>query len=238
MLTSLLLRPAAWLRALPSQCAVCRTWQARRVCAACLRRFARTVPRCVRCAIQVPEGVLTCGACLRHPPPWTHAVAALDHAYPWAKLVADLKFHERLDLVEPLAHRLLAAIRERDAAPPELVLPVPLSRARLGERGYNQAWEIARWLARRLGLPAHADWLVRVRDTAQQMTLSQAQRRTNLRGAFAVEPHRLAAVHGRSIALVDDVMTTGATAGELARTLLQAGAREVRVWIVTRTPRE
>ncbi|MCM5678758.1 ComF family protein [Schlegelella sp. S2-27] len=237
MFTSLL-NPSALLKSLPSLCAVCLTWQAQRVCPACIARFAPKVQRCLRCAARVPDGMSTCGACLRRPPPFMLAVAAADHHYPWSRLVADLKFHAGLDLVEPLAQRLFAALQGRAGNPvsPDLILPVPLSRARLAERGYNQAWELSRWLARRLGLPAHADWLLRLRDTAHQIDLSLPQRQSNLRGAFAVQPRRLGALRGRQVAIVDDVMTTGATAGELARTLLQAGAAGVQVWVVTRTP--
>lgn len=228
------------LKALPSQCAVCRNWQSRRICRDCVMRFGPTVPRCACCAMRVPEGIRICGTCLRHPPPYTHTVAAADHHYPWSRLVAELKFRSGLDLVEPLAQRLLAALQRHDdtRARPELILPVPLSPARLAERGYNQAWELARWLARRLGVPAHADWLLRLRDTGHQIELSLQQRQGNLRGAFAVEPRKLEALRGRQVAIVDDVMTTGATAGELARTLLHAGAAGVQVWVVTRTPLE
>jgi ComF family protein len=233
-----LLNPAPLLKSLPSQCAVCRTWQRQRVCQMCIARYTPKVQRCLRCAARTPDGMSTCGACLKHPPPFAHAVAAADHHYPWSRLVTDLKFHAGLDLVEPLAQRLLAALQARAGSPvwPDLILPVPLSRARLAERGYNQAWELSRWLAHRLGLPAHADWLLRLRDTAHQIDLSLAQRQSNLRGAFTVQPRRRAALRGRQVAIVDDVMTTGATASALARTLLQAGAAGVQVWVITRTP--
>lgn len=233
-----LLNPTTLLKSLPSLCAVCRTWQGQRVCQTCIARYSPKVPRCLRCAARTPEGTSTCGACLRDPPPFAQTVAAADHRYPWSRLVTDLKFHAGLDLVEPLAQRLHAALQARSGSPvlPDLILPVPLSRARLAERGYNQAWELSRWLARRLGVPAHADWLLRLRDTAHQIDLSLPQRHRNLRGAFTVQPRRRGALRGRQVAIVDDVMTTGATAGALARTLLQAGAAGVQVWVVTRTP--
>ena len=116
------------------------------------------------------------------------------------------------------------------------MLPVPLSAARLSERGYNQSWELARRCARHLGCRADSELLIRIKDTSRQASLSREQRATNMRGAFAVEPTRRAEVRGRSVTLVDDVMTTQATADEAARTLLTAGALSVDVWVVARTP--
>ncbi len=123
------------------------------------------------------------------------------------------------------------------AARPDLVLPVPLAPARLRERGYNQAWELARRVARRLAVGADPQLLLRIRDTAHQLALPPAARAGNVRGAFAVEPRRRAEIAGRRIAVVDDVMTTGSTAAELAQVLKQAGAAAVEIWVVARTPR-
>ena len=114
---------------------------------------------------------------------------------------------------------------------------MPLSAARLRERGYNQAWELARRVARSLDVAAEAQLLLRVRETAHQLDLPPAARSGNVRGAFAVEPRRRAEVAGRRVAIVDDVMTTGSTAAELADVLKQAGAAHVDVWVVARTPR-
>ena len=118
----------------------------------------------------------------------------------------------------------------------ELVLPVPLSARRLRERGYNQAALLAARLAARLGLPCEARALVRPGDTAQQHGLPRERRAANVRGAFAVAPRAAGALHGRRVALVDDVMTTGATLAAATHALLDAGAAEVRVWVVARTP--
>jgi predicted amidophosphoribosyltransferase len=120
---------------------------------------------------------------------------------------------------------------------PTLLMPMPLSASRLRERGYNQAWELARRLARGLRLRADARLLLRVRDTPHQVDLPFGQRAANVRGAFAVEPLRRTELAGQDVALVDDVLTTGATAAEAARVLRAAGAARVRVWVVARTPR-
>ena len=237
-------------RGWPSLCAVCHGWGTQRVCADCVQRFAAPVPRCTGCALQVPAGVARCGACLTDPPPFEHSVAAVDYAYPWDSLITHFKFHAALDLAPALAHGLADAVLRSDAVghvnppsprqpalQPPLLLPVPLSDARLRERGYNQAWELARRVARLLRYPADARLLLRVRDTPHQLAFPPAERAGNVRAAFAVEPRRSAELRGRRVALIDDVMTTGATAAEITRVLLQAGAAQVQVWAVARTPR-
>jgi ComF family protein len=225
------------LRHIPSQCAVCRGWGAEAVCEACSSRFAAQVPRCERCALQVPAGVRTCGACLVEPPAFDAALAGVDYAHPWSALITQFKFHAALDLTEALATPLLTALRGRATPLPQLVLPVPLSPQRLRERGFNQAWELTRRVASALHLPADAHLLLRVKDSPHQLALPPEERAANVRGVFAVEPLRRAELKGCSVAVVDDVMTTGATFGEIARVLKQAGAARVEAWALARTPR-
>lgn len=184
----------------------------------------------------MPQGVAVCGRCLRHPPAFDAAVAAVDYAHPWDGLVTRFKFHAALDLADAFAELLLDASARGAAAPPGLLLPAPLSAERLRERGYNQAWELARRLARRLRVPAAADLLLRVRHTPQQMGLPLSDRAANVRDAFAVEPRRRHELRGREVTLVDDVLTTGATAEEMSRVLRDAGATRVQVWALARTP--
>lgn len=227
-------RPSAWLS---SQCGICRGWGRQRVCADCLERHAPEPPRCVRCALEVPAGVRVCGHCLTDPPSFDRCVAALTYGYPWDALITRFKFDAALDLAPLLADRLLLAQRRAGADPPGLLLPVPLSAQRLRERGYNQAWEIARRLGRELHAEASADLLLRIKDTPHQLQLPLAQRSANVQGAFAIEPARLAGLRGREVTLVDDVLTTGATANEIAKVLLRAGAVRVQLWVVARTPR-
>lgn len=217
---------------IPSVCAVCHGWGDARICGACALRFAPFAPRCRHCALRVPPGIAACGRCLASPPAFDYAVAAFDYAHPWGRLLLDFKFHGALDLAQALAAQLRSAIAAGDGPRPDLLLPVPLSAARLRERGFNQAWEVAR----RLGVPARADVLLRTRDTLRQADLPLARRAANLRGAFAVDPLQRSRVRGRSVALVDDVLTSGATAEALAAALRQAGAREVLVWVLARTP--
>jgi len=225
------------LRSLPTQCALCRDWSRARLCEACMARFAQPRPRCERCAIAVPPGVAVCGACLREPPPFARAVAAVDYAPPWDELVRRFKFDAALDLADALADRIAGAVRATDARAPDWLLPVPLADERLRERGYNQAWELARRVARALPCASDPHLLLRTRQTPHQLSLPPAQRAANVRGAFAVEPRRRQALRDRDVALLDDVMTTGATLSEAARSVLQAGAASVQVWVLARTPR-
>ena len=224
-----------WSQIRPSQCAVCREWGDGRLCASCLSRFAQTVCRCRRCAIPVPDGVEVCGGCLISPPPFERTTAAVSYAPPWNWLINDFKFRNALDLADSLAALLLQSQPPQADTPLSLMVPVPLNADRLRERGYNQSWELARRCGRHLGCQADSALLIRIKDTSRQASLSREQRAINMRGAFAVEPTRRSEIRGRAITLVDDVMTTQATAGEAARTLLAAGALSVDVWVIART---
>ncbi len=222
---------------LPTPCAVCRGWSRQRLCAECLQRHAPPRTRCRGCGLRVPEGAAQCGACVAAPLPFSHTVAAVDYAFPWSGLITAFKFHAALDLADALARVLAEAVQAHDAAPPpDAVLPLPLGRERLAERGMNQAWELARRVARRLRLPARAGVLLRRVETPHLADLPRDERAKAIRGAFALAPGASTVVAGRHIALVDDVMTTGATAGEAAHTLRCSGAASVRLWVLARTP--
>jgi ComF family protein len=221
----------------PSLCAVCHAWGRGRVCGDCLDRFAAPMRRCDRCALPTAPGIVVCGSCLAAPPSFDAALAAVDYRPPWDRLVTAFKFHGALDLAPAFAEVLVAAERRRGAVRPSLIVPVPLAAARARERGYNQAWELARRVARRVGVPAEPALLLRWRETSRQLALPLAQRADNVRGAFAVEPRRRHELTGRRVAVVDDVMTTGSTAAEIAQVLRQAGAAAVEIWVLARTPR-
>ncbi len=182
--------------------------------------------------------MLACGDCLRSPPPYARTVCAADYIFPWDGLISAFKFHGHVELAGALAELLSKAVRHSNTPLPQRVLPVPLATPRLAERGYNQAWELARRVAKNLGLPAHAELLLRHVDTAHQIELSRAERQHNLRTAFMVNPQHRPLVQGQDLALVDDVMTTGATVAEATQSLLRAGAASVQVWVLARTPED
>ncbi len=240
------------LALLPSQCEVCRGWGVGLLCRACRQAHAPQRTRCRRCGLALATGAATCGGCQGDPPPFVRTVCALDYGFPWDRLITAFKFHRRVELAGPLASLLVEAIERelkpsRSAEPspttalPGLVVPVPLAPSRLAERGYNQAWELARRVARSRGLRATPGALQRVLDTPAQAGLSSAERRRNLRNAFApagqtARPGNTGQILGQDVALVDDVMTTGATAREAAAALLRGGARSVQLWVLARTP--
>ena len=238
------LRPAADRRfSLPRPCEVCGHWAPSGLCHDCETRFVHQQPlRCPTCALPQPAGI-ECGACLRDPPPYARCIAVADYGFPWDRLIAQLKFQDQPERAGLLAQALHQAVLRagssgdpRAALPVQCVLPVPLSEARLAERGYNQAWELARRVATLQRLPAECDWLQRLRDTPHQVGLSRAGRQRNLLDAMWVAPAGAAGLAGKSVALVDDVMTTGVTVAAAAQALRAGGAASVQVWVLARTP--
>jgi ComF family protein len=210
-------------------CYLCRGAARGVLCAECDADLPRLRgPLCPRCALASPGGE-TCGRCLARAPAYDATVAALAYEFPADALIQALKFRGELALA-PVLGALLAARLPRGARP-DYVLPVPLSAARLRARGFNQALEIARTVAAAAGAPLAPRLAERRRDTAAQFELSLAERERNVRGAFGCD----AALDGAEVALVDDVMTTGATLDELAGALKRAGAARVVNWVVART---
>lgn len=239
----------------PTLCRVCDRWQGHSICAPCTQEAQLAAPRCHRCAIRVAPGVSLCQACEDMPPVFDHALAAVDYELPWSPLVAALKFREDPALASPLAALMAQSIKARWALPlppragrpepramawrrgaPALIVPVPLSTQRLQERGYNQAGLLAAHLGRQLRRPVQQEALLRVRHTDRLMRMDSDERGQHIRGAFAVDPAHRRLIENRHVAVVDDVLTTGATLNEVARTLWLAGASEVSVWVVARTP--
>jgi ComF family protein len=206
-------------------CFLCRGAARELLCGACdadLPRLSR--PLCPRCALESPRGEL-CGRCLSRAPAYDATQAALAYEFPADALVQALKFRGELALAPFLAALLAERLRSERA---DLVVPVPLSTERLRRRGYNQAVEIARHVP---GARLELTLCERTRDAPPQMELPYEARQRNVRGAFrCTRP-----LAGATVAVVDDVMTTGATLDEMARTLKGAGAERVVNWVVART---
>ena len=177
------------------------------------------------------SGVTRCGACLRKPPSFDRAVCPFLYAYPLTHLVRGLKFSGHVAHGRVLGELLASEILLRRAGSlPDLLIPVPLAQPRYRQRGYNQALELALCLQRRFGLAVRADLIERTRDTPEQAGLDRKARRRNLKGAFQMR----AQLPAHRVAIVDDVVTTGSTANEVARVLKRAGAQHVEVWAVAR----
>jgi len=220
---------------LPPRCLLCGAAGAAGLdlCAACRAELARNQPCCPRCALPLATPAPACGACLRAAPPFAAAWAPLRYQHPLDLLETRFKFHADLAAGQVLAALLVAAAQRDAPARPALIVPVPLHTARLRQRGYNQALELARPLARALGLPLRSDLLLRPRATPPQTGLDAAARRRNLREAFALAPAARLPAH---VVVFDDVMTTGATLREAARCLRRAGVQRVDVWALARAP--
>lgn len=219
--------------ALPSQCALCHAWPSQPLCAGCRASHVRHRPRCAGCALPVPEGVPRCGGCLRHPPPLDACLAAVAYDYPWSNLIGRYKFGPSPGWSATLAGLMADTPGAQQAlADAALVLPMPLSRQRLQQRGFNQALELARWLA---PTKTRHDVLLRLRDTPAQSSLPRDARLRNVRGAFGVAPDEATRLGGRRVLLVDDVMTSGASLHTAAQALRDAGAAGVSALVLART---
>lgn len=229
---------------LPNLCALCGDLSRHALCAGCDAAYwNETRLRCRICAVPLPatrwaaHAGYRCADCRADAPPFDATFALADYRAPLDTLAVGLKFGARLMLAREFARRLARLAQDESVDPaadqPDVIAPVPLAGRRLAERGYNQAWQIARPLARALNVRSDATLLRRVVHTAPQSRLDLEARRANVGGAF-----RLArSVHGLHVGVVDDVMTTGATLEALARTLKAAGARRVTNYVALRTPK-
>lgn len=187
---------------------------------------------CPQCAAISRDGRL-CGACLSNPPTFSAAVAAFHYAFPVAQVISQLKYGSRLALSAWLGDSLAEVARPR-ASGVDVVMPLPLSRERIAERGFNQSGLLAERVCRKLGLPMEIDALQRIRNTPPQASLDHEARIKNMRGAFRCDEQD-GRFEGMTVALVDDVMTTGATMDSAARALRAVGVARVEAWVVTRT---
>ncbi|HEN8802140.1 TPA: ComF family protein [Pseudomonas putida] len=206
------------------------------VCVACEQALPWLGDQCTRCALPLPMAGLTCAQCCRRPPAFDQVIALWHFGFPVDTLISRFKHNRQWPLgrlmAELLGHGLLHRFAE-GLPRPDLLLPVPLARRRLRERGFNQAGMLGRWLSSQLGIPGDQRILLRTRETPAQQRLDAQARRRNLRQAFAL----MGDLQGRHVALVDDVLTTGATAQAIAEVLRKAGAQRVDVYCLARTPK-
>lgn len=221
------------LNTLPAQCEICGAWPSRALCAACTGSFLRAQARCRTCALPAPAGQAQCGQCILKAPPLDACLAAVSYAYPWSACIARFKYGGQAAWARTLADLMEQAPGVASVLQScDMVLPMPLSAARLAERGFNQANELAKRLMpgkTRNGL------LLRIRDTAPQEQLSRAERERNVRGAFMAAPEAAALLSGKRLVLIDDVMTSGASINEAAAALKQGGAAWVTGLVFART---
>ena len=208
------------------------------ICVACEAEMPWLGEHCQTCALPLPEAGLTCDGCLLEPPAYEQVAVPWRYDFPVDSLITRFKHNAKWPFGHLLADVLSQYLQHRfdeDLPRPDALLPVPLAAKRLRQRGFNQAAMLARWLSRQLDLPCEENVVHRIQDTSAQQDLDAKARKRNLRNAFALTSD--ANVKGRHLALVDDVLTTGATAQALARLLMNAGAARVDVYCLARTPK-
>ncbi|MGH8581399.1 MAG: ComF family protein [Gammaproteobacteria bacterium] len=200
------------------------------LCEACARDLPRLRTTCSRCGLPMPVAGL-CGPCIKNPPPYHLCRAPFLYTYPLDRLILGLKFDQQLRLARLLGVLFALEVEAGIEEAPECLIPIPLHPQRLILRGYNQALEIARPISQRLGIPIALDRCARHRNTAPQTRLNPGlPRRRNLRNAFLVTDRAPL----RRVALLDDVVTSGATVTELSNALLRAGYGCIEVWAISR----
>jgi ComF family protein len=198
-------------------------------CNACDRALPYyTEPHCPICAQPNPLGAV-CGRCVAHPPQFTRTTAAFSYHFPLDQLILAMKFGDNLALVRPFAEKLALRI-DRDKLP-DILIPMPLHPDRLRERGYNQSLLIARHLAKLLNINLIDQGCRRIRATVTQSSLPWKERGKNMRDAFRCDLD----LTGKKVALLDDVMTSGASLNALAQTVRERGASDISAWVVART---
>lgn len=224
------------LAVLPPRCLLCgqRGTPTTDLCAPCAREIPRNPICCERCALPLETPASLCGECLKKPPPFDAAFVPFTYGHPLDLLMTRLKFGHSLAAGRVLSQLWIDAIENTSTPHPALLIAVPLHPSRLRERGYNQALELAKPLSAALGIELSAGALRRDRATHAQIDLPADVRRRNLKGAFSVDENVELPPY---VAILDDVMTTGTTLRECARTLKRAGVARVDVWALARAPR-
>lgn len=219
---------------LPQACVLCgQSCQRHALCPACLGDLPRlTAPTCDQCGLSLEvTGTIPgpCGHCLQHMPAYDRVIAGFAYAQPVSQLITKLKFRGRIQLARLFGELLVQQIATANTQV-QAILPVPLHPARLRQRGFNQALEIARPLARALSLPMLTNCIRRWRHTLPQSDQVASQRERNIRGAFRLTQ----APAYQHVAIVDDVMTSGHTVNEIAKLLRAGGVKQIEVWCLAR----
>jgi ComF family protein len=222
---------------LPRHCLMCGFASGMvNLCGPCADELPRVGHSCLQCGLPMSHiADRFCGHCLRKPPPWDFAVSALAYRFPVDQLVCRFKFGRSLACGQVLSSELIKAIESRRSLLPGCILPVPLHRLRHFSRTFNQADLLARHVGKALGLPVYGSILRRRRRTRAHSGLDALTRKQNIKGAFACKITADQRTSFEHVALVDDVMTTGATLAECAGMLKKAGAGTVSVWVAART---
>lgn len=228
---------------LPHSCILCgmgcpSEHQGMDLCSHCQYELPRLQHSCTICALPLPTHSHSpqCGHCMISPPPFSKTVAGWYYQAPVDQLISSFKYSRKINHALVLATLFSPIVQQAysHSPYPDIIIPTPLHWLRRWRRGFNQSELLANWLAKSLSLPM-ARYLKRSRATPAQQSLSAQQRKLNLKNAFSLNSAAQARIAGKTIAVVDDVMTTGATATTISQTLLKSGAKEVHIWCLART---
>ena len=219
---------------LPRFCSICQqtTGTSLAICEDCYSLLKFNTYSCSVCAIPLPETAksMTCGACQQQPPSFDQTIGLFHYQSPVRQLIQGLKFNHKLVIADMLGQIMADHIQQHQTNLPDCIIPVPLANKRLRQRGFNQSVELARPISRQLGIAVDWKLVSRIRDTGTQTRLNLKARRNNVKDAFLVNTKPAY----RHVAILDDVMTTGATCNELARCLKKSGIKQVDVWCLAR----
>jgi ComF family protein len=222
---------------LPYTCILCHGKSDRQLdlCSHCERELPFIKHACPRCGIEMEINTQICGNCLKNPPPFDDTVTLFHYENPISKIIMDLKFQQKLVnakiLGELMAKHLNYLFANNNYPKPDCIIPVPLSAKRLRERGFNQALEIAKPIAKHLNIPIDINNCKRTRHTEAQAIIPANKRKSNIKNAFKI----IKTINAKHVAIVDDVVTTGNTVIELSKTLQQAGIERISIWCCART---
>ncbi len=224
-------------RMMPQDCQLCGAPFPAAICDLCAGDLPIRLAQGCRCCAQIGdveslEGEI-CGDCLADPPKFDVVQSAFSYAFPLDKLLQSFKFNANLALLNLFVDHFVNALKNNAATMPDVIIPMPLAKRRLATRGFNQSALLARGIGKRLHIKVESHGLLRVRETPPQAGLDRAARLVNMKGAFDCAQN----LAGLRIALVDDVMTTGATMSDAARALKKQGAATVDAWAIARASR-
>ncbi|MRX28623.1 ComF family protein [Kangiella sp. HZ709] len=204
------------------------------ICQVCLAAIQLSGNCCYQCGISIKstDGQQKCGECLHHPKPYHRLIASCHYDFPVNQAISRFKFDQQLHLGKALAKALSQLILDtyQDDELPQLLIPIPLHRKRLAERGFNQSQLIAKTISHNILIPTVVNQLIRVKNTPHQIGLKATQRKQNLKNAFKVKSQL-----PRHIALIDDVVTTGSTITEATKQCLKHGAETIDIWCLAKT---
>lgn len=222
---------------LPNQCLLCGlpTHNEQTLCQPCIAELPQTTNRCYQCGNELTGKISArqiCGSCLKHPPAFTTTITAFRYQHPIDYLIAQLKFNHKLHCAKILGELMAVIIKNHYAEKlPQLIIPVPLHKKRLLTRGFNQAAELAKPIAKELNIPIDYDSCIRIKNTDPQSGLPEKQRKNNIRNSFQI----IKPISIEHIAIIDDVVTTGNTVRELSKIIKRTGVKRIDIWCCAKT---